>query len=192
MTTLPNRQLVTIALGNLGGHEQSVHTEDIALEADRLAPGRFAWRKYPERIDINVVLQGLGDARRKRYDAHVAGSNVKGWMLTAEGQIWIKLLVAIDSSELASLVSDAKGSLIAGQRIETHRLATTEAFGLYSSGLQEKITRKHFFDFLRINEYFSDRARRRRINLVASSVSGHDVLGPLWAYFRSTYGSELE
>jgi len=191
MTQAPNRQLVTIAIGNLGGHQQAVHTEDVALEADRLAPGRFAWRKYPERIDINVVLQGLGDARRARYDAHVAGSNVKGWMLTAEGQIWIKRQVKANSSELARAVSDAKGSLIAGQRIETHRLATTEAFELYSSGKQEKITRKHLFDFLRINEYFSDRARRRRINLVASSISGDDVLEPLWEYFRSTYGSEL-
>ncbi|MCY4147253.1 MAG: hypothetical protein OXE95_05110 [Chloroflexi bacterium] len=191
MTQAPIRQLVTIAIGNLGGHDQAVHTEDVALEADRLAPGRFAWRKYPERIDINVVLQGLGDARRSRYDAHVAGSNVKGWMLTAEGQIWIKCLVTIASSELAGLVSDARGSLIAGQRIESHRLAATEACELFSSGKQEKITRKHFFDFLRINEYFSDRARRRRINLVASSVSGHEALEPLWEHFRSAYGSEF-
>ena len=191
MITVANRQLVVVALANLGGHDKNVHTEDIALEADRLAPGRFVWRKYPERIDINVVLQGLGDARRSRYDAHVAGSNVKGWMLTAEGQKWTKRLVRYDSSELANLVSDAKGSLIAGQRSECHRLMTTEALRLYNRGQQEEITRKQFYDFLRINEYFSERARRRRINLVASSISGVDVLEPLWAYFQSTYESEL-
>jgi len=183
--------LVVVALANLGGHEQSVHTEDIALEASEIAPRRFAWRKYPQYVDINVVLQGLGDARRVKYGAHVTGSNVKDWMLTAEGQIWVKRLVTADSSELSSLVSDARGSLIAGQRIETHRLVTTEAFQLYSSGNQEKITRKQFYDFLRINEYFSDRARRRRINLVTSAISGDDALEPLWMYLKSAYESEL-
>ena len=64
MKQVPNRQILTIAVGNLGGHEQAVHTEDVALEVGKLAPGRFAWRKYPDRIDINVVLQGLGDARK--------------------------------------------------------------------------------------------------------------------------------
>ena len=60
-----------------------------------------------------------------------------------------------------------------------------------TEGNQDKLTRKQFFDFLRINEYFSDRARRRRINLVASSVSGEPPLERLWAYLESTYGSEL-
>lgn len=191
MTEAPNRQLLTVALSNLGGHERRIHTEDIALEANELAPGRFSWRKYPEYVDINVVLQGLGDARRARYDAHVLGSNVKGWMVTAAGQIWVKRLVMDRSSELASLVSAADGSAIAGMRKEAQRLEATAAFALYSNGEQAKITRKQFFDFLRINEYFSDRARRRRINLVASSVSGEPPLERLWAYLESTYRSEL-
>ena len=139
MTIAPNRHFLTIAVGNLGGHERQVHTEDVALEADKLVPGRFAWRKYPHRIDINVVLQGLGDARRSRYDAHVAGSNVKGWMLSAAGQIWIKRLHANDSPGLARLVSDARGSLIAGQRMETSRLRETEAFALFSSGNRTRL-----------------------------------------------------
>ena len=191
MTEAPNRQLVTVALSNLGAHERNAHTEDIALEVSELVPGRFNWRKYPQFVDINVVLQGLGDARRARYDAHVVGSNVKGWMLTAAGQIWVKRLLADRSSELASLVSTANGSAVAGMRQEAQRLQATVAFELYSGGEQDKITRKQFFDFLRINEYFSERARRRRINLVTSSVSGEPALECLWIYLESTYGIEL-
>ena len=99
------------------------------------------------------------------------------------GRFGLSVWLQLKSSEIASLVSDAKSSLIAGQRNETVRLTTTEAFELFSSGRQDKITRKQFFDFLRINEYFSNRARRRRINLVTSAVSGDDALEPLWTYF---------
>lgn len=191
MTSLPNRQLVTLALGNLGGHAQSIHTEDIALAVDKLAPGQFSWRKYPEYIDINVVLQGLGDARRKRYDSHVYGSNVKGWMLSRAGQVWIKRCYASNSATWTKLIYEGKGSLIDAQLLERRRLAVTEAASLYEAGKRNDIALRHFQEFVRVNEYFSDAARKRRLDFVASSLCGNKQLEPLWQYLEQAFGSEF-
>ena len=191
MTALPNRQLVTIALGNLGGHEQSVHTEDIALAVNKLAPGQFAWRKYTEFIDINVVLQGLGDARRKRYDSHLYGSNVRGWMLTYAGQEWIKRCYESGDPIWARLISSSNSSLIYAQQLERYRLADTAAVRLFAHHNEKEITLHHFRDFVRVNEYFSDGARKRRLDFVASSLSGNEQLEAIWRFFESMFESEF-
>lgn len=192
MTTTPNRQLVTLALSNLGAHERTVHTEDIALEVNELAPERFTWRKYPQFVDINVVLQGLGDARRRRYGEHVVGSNVKGWMLTEAGQIWIKSVNESKQAGLSHLLSSRKGSLIVAQQFELHRLRMTEAFRLHTCNALPDITRTQFFDFARINEYFSQRARHRRFNFISGTVYGDAQLESLWSFVKSTFRNEFE
>ncbi len=191
MPVTPNRQLLTVALGNLGGHEHSVHTEDVALEADRLAPGRFTWRKYPQYVDINVVLQGLGDARREKYGGFVVGNNVKGWMLTKAGQIWAKDMLASDRLELSSLIRSGKGSVIFSQRQELFRLRSTDAYRLFAKGHQAEITRSHLFEFARINEYFSTNARGRRFSFVAATLCGDTELEDLWRFFETEYESEF-
>jgi len=43
-----------------------VHTEDLAVRAFQLAPQRFCWRKYPERIDLDIARVSLTDARKSR------------------------------------------------------------------------------------------------------------------------------
>ena len=192
MTTIPNRQLVTIALGNLGAHDRAVHTEDIAIQANGLAPGRFNWRKYPERIDINVVLQGLGDARRKRYGQQVSGSNVKGWMLTQAGQIWVKDMFDRRQPELATLISAGKNATVTALQMELHRLKGTSAYKLHVDGRQDELTQSHLFEFARINEYFSSKARRRRLSIVGAAVYGDQELQLLWDNLKSTFESEFE
>ena len=45
--SLPNHEIVTLAVYLLGGERQRVDTEDIAVKANELASGRFTWRRYP-------------------------------------------------------------------------------------------------------------------------------------------------
>ena len=45
-TQIRNDQVALAALLVLGGDRTPVDTEDVAIEADRLAPGRFRWRKF--------------------------------------------------------------------------------------------------------------------------------------------------
>jgi hypothetical protein len=59
-----NYEIVTVALILFGGGTRSVDTEDIAVKANQIAPGRFAWRKYPDQINIDTVRKRLWDARK--------------------------------------------------------------------------------------------------------------------------------
>ena len=56
---LANHEVVTLAAYLLGGDTQKVDTEDIAVKANELAPGRFTWRKYHDQINIDTVRKRL-------------------------------------------------------------------------------------------------------------------------------------
>ena len=48
-------EMVTLAVYRLGGAQRAVDTEDVAVEAHKLAPGRFSWRKYPDQINLELI-----------------------------------------------------------------------------------------------------------------------------------------
>jgi hypothetical protein len=73
---------VLVALLRLGGDTTMVDLEDVAVEAHRLSPGRFSWRRhdYPNLEYVRVATSGSnkdasGLVLRERY----------GRMLTVEG-----------------------------------------------------------------------------------------------------------
>ena len=189
---LSNIHLVTIALGNLEGHEKPIDSEDIAVHVNALAPGKFSWRKYPEHIDLQVVNQSLQDARRKRNGSLVVGSSSKGWMLSANGMEWFKHF-QLDSSDVAvDGVPLRKGSILRSQDLERRRLLETEAYYLFREGKLADVTRNEFFEFAKINEYFPLKARLRRYDFIESSISGHKELQSLWKYLRNNFPREFE
>ena len=189
---LSNVQLVTIAVGNLGGHEKLVDSEDIAIHVNKLAPGKFTWRKYPEHIDIQVVNQALQDARRKRNGALVVGTGAKGWMLSQAGMEWFKQVKFSDGGGKGSSINLRRDSLLASQELELRRLGNTRAFSLYCSGKTGEITRYDFFDFAKINEYFSLKARQRRYAFVESTISQDEEMQSLWQFFQVQFAQEFE
>lgn len=71
-----------VALFRLGGDMSMVDLEDIAVDAYRLAPDRFRWRRhdYPNLELVRVVLS---DANKG--DSHLVLRDGRGRMLTVEG-----------------------------------------------------------------------------------------------------------
>ena len=192
LSTLSNIHLVTIALGNLEGHENPIDSEDIAVHVNALAPGKFCWRKYPVYIDLQVVNQSLQDARRERNGSLVVGSSSKGWMLSAKGMEWFKQF-ELDSSDVAvDGVPLRKGSILRSQDQERRRLLGTEAYHLFQEGRFAEITRNEFFEFAKINEYFPLKARVRRYDHIQSSVSGYQELQELWTLLRNSFPKEFK
>jgi len=84
-----NIELVTIAVYLLGGDSKYVDTEDIAVRTNELAPGRFAWRKYPDQINIQNVGKRLSDAKNPDKGGYITGSYIDGWILSEK---WIRIL----------------------------------------------------------------------------------------------------
>lgn len=190
-TTLSNIHLVTIALGNLDGHENPVDSEDVAVHVNQLAPGKFTWRKYSEYIDLQVVNQSLQDARRKRNGSLVTGSSSKGWMLSAAGMEWFKNF-GLESTSDVREVQHRRGSIMRSQDLERRRLKDTQAHVLFCEGKLTEVTRNDFFEFAKINEYFPLKARSRRYEFIESAVAGHDELHEVWNFLRTTFAKEFE
>jgi len=65
---LTNHEIVTLAEYLLGGDTQYVDTEDIAVKANEIVPGRFAWRKFPNQINIENVRTFHSDAKNRRME----------------------------------------------------------------------------------------------------------------------------
>ena len=191
-TGLSNIHLVTIALGNLDGHERPVDSEDVAVHVNELAPGKFTWRKYPEHIDLQVVNQSLQDARRKRNGALMMGSSSKGWMLSANGMEWFKNFGLKSTGDVRDVVQYRRGSIMRSQDLERRRLKDTEAYVLFCEGKLTEINRNGFFEFAKINEYFPLKARSRRYEFIESAVVGHDKLHEVWTFLRTTFPKEFE
>jgi len=97
-----NVEVVTIALFLLGGDKSAIDTEDVAKKAHDLAPGRFAWKKYPDQINLEMVRVSLSDAKKEAYGGWVDGSGKTGWTMTEAGRRWA-------AKESASLLGDPLG-----------------------------------------------------------------------------------
>ncbi|MCY4017818.1 MAG: hypothetical protein OXG39_00270 [Chloroflexi bacterium] len=190
--TMSNVHLVTIAIANLGGHETYVDTEDIAIQVNELAPGKFSWRKYPEYIDLQVVKYALQDARRERNGGLVVGGSSGGWMLSLAGMEWINDLDTADKDTRGGLVSYRKGSLLLSQELELNRLRRTEAFSLYRENKTEELLLIDLYKFARINEYFPAKTRQRRFIFIENVVSRDAELQDLWSILKERFAEEFE
>ncbi len=71
---LSNHEIVTVAVYILGGISGAVDTEDVAIKANELAPGRFSWKKYPTQVNLEVVRVYLSDAKKPSKGAYLLGS----------------------------------------------------------------------------------------------------------------------
>lgn len=86
--TLSQVETVTYALFLLGGDQRSIDTEDVAIKAHELSPARFAWQKYPEQVNLELVRVFLSDAKKRANGGLVTGTGKGGWSLTPSGVRW--------------------------------------------------------------------------------------------------------
>src|SRR6476619_4281374 len=82
--------VVAFAVLHCGGDGQFVDTEDVAVAANKLAPGRFTWRKYPDQINLELVRVFLSDAKKPAKGGLLLGSGTKGWRLSTSGLAWVR------------------------------------------------------------------------------------------------------
>jgi len=52
---LSNHEIVTLAVFLLNGHSHSVDTEDVAVKANELAPGRFTMWRCPMILGLKFI-----------------------------------------------------------------------------------------------------------------------------------------
>ena len=156
---LRNDQVALLALLLLGGEMEPVDTEDVAIRADSLSPGRFRWRKYKAHIDLGLVRNGLQDSRKKRL---VSGGALKGWRLTSSG--------ADEAKQLAprNIAAANQARMTAAQKQwrarERERLVREPAFRAAQSLGPEAVSRGDILRFFKFDEYLPREKQAERIH----------------------------
>lgn len=145
--------LVVQAMLRLGGDSKGLDMEDIAVEAHKISPKTFSWRKYPDQINLDLVANAMRDAKRDRNGALVSGGQNEGWRLTMAGLDYVHKLGVKGSGEPGS-VPAFRGA--EGRRIkqEYSRIIASDAFEQWSTG--RKITNAAMNSLLKINAYTSE------------------------------------
>lgn len=181
---LTNVAVVTIALGRLGGARDWIDIEDVAVEAYEIAPLKFAWKKYPEQIDISTVRYALKNGV-SRSPALIIGGIRTGYMLTSEG---LELVRELESADIGAGTATArKGSMEADLQEERARLRKTSAFAKFSSRTSESLSERDFNEFARVNDYFPKNLRQKRFLKIDNAVSGDAELDEIWSHLKQEF-----
>lgn len=159
--TLANHEVVVVAAYLVGAGSASADTEDIAVKANELAPGRFTWRKY-NYINIDTVRKRLWDATKPEKGAYLSGSERAGWRLTKAG-----FDLARRHIDAGNLTQPAKTRATQVERIaqirELRRMLNDDAFKKISAGLESSITKFEAERFFRLDDYITGEARLAKI-----------------------------
>ena len=171
-TPLRNDQVALVALLVLGGDRAPVDTENVAIEADKLAPGRFRWRKFKEHIDLGLVRNGLQDARKKQL---VDGGAHRGWVLTPNGMKEAsRLLPGIADPSTRKRVSTEQRQWEARER---SRLLAEPAFLIALEKGATVLTKRDALRLFKLDEYTSPDRRSERLRRFALSFTDEPELG---------------
>jgi len=179
---LSNAEILTLVVYLLDGTVTPVYLEDAAIEAFKLAPKKFSWIKYDDRIDLRIVEYALRAACRSNM-RYLKGSSKHGYMLTQAGLEWAKTVAEKDQSTSASRKSSPSDLI----EKEKARLQKTLALEKFNNGESEKITVVDFREFTRVNDYFPEHIRKQRYDKIENVVKDDAGLKKVWKFLKSKF-----
>lgn len=176
---LHQRQVVTLAAYVLGGDSHVLDTEDIAIKAADLAPGRFSWRKYKHQINLELVRVYLSDAKKNANGAMIAGSGRMGWTLTAAGRAWARGIgrgaLKVDPRQRTRSAHTTSPSETRRQRERT-RIQGTQAWSRWTR--RQQISSREAAEVFRIDVYAQGRIRDLKVGRVRDMFEDDPEIGP--------------
>lgn len=186
---LSNIEVVAIAVFLAGGALSPADTEDVAMKTTEIAPGRFAWRKYPEQVNIEQVRRRLTDAATPEKGGFVSGSQRTGWQLTPRG-------VAFAERTLPALSPTVQGRqpMSANERKwvgnERVRLLASKAMEEYRAEGATSVSRRHLEEFFRVNDYVQGASREKKIDRLVNAFRDDADLGEVVAVLAAMLRKE--
>jgi len=170
LSDMTNMEIVILALYTLGGDQGRIDTEDVAIRANELGPGRFTWSKYPQQISIEHVRVFLSDAKKMKNGGLAVGNGTEGWSLTSTGVAWA-------SNHSAALVTTAQvrqrldKTSERRRRHELARIKELPAWARHTTG--ETISQRDAEAVFRVSSY-SPASRRRELIERIKGLFVHD------------------
>jgi hypothetical protein len=173
---LTNYELVVLATYLAGGKAAYTDTEDVAVKANEIAPGRFTWRKYKEQINIDTVRKRLWDATKVDKGGYLVGSERDGWLLTQTGMKFCKknlrLLKTMDGP--FERRSQREQTWISHERV---RMLAEPAYQKFILGKTKAITSIEAERFFRVDDYVLGNARKTKIDRSVAVFAADPLLG---------------
>lgn len=160
--SLSNSHVVVLAAYLAGASKGYADTEDIAIQAAQIFPGRFSWRKYPEQINIEAVRKRLWDASSEKLGRLLTGSDRDGWLMTEAGLKFCKdnAKVLNESTESTPHLKQKEGAWATREKI---RMQSEVAFQKWRDGRTHEIVPVEAERFFRIDDYVVGNLRRSRV-----------------------------
>lgn len=155
---------MTLAVYLLEGATRAVDTEDVAVKVNELAPGRFAWRKYPDQINLELIRVYLSAAKSR--GEYVSGSGRTGWTLTSRGLAWAELAAPslLDRDMTRRREERQAGSIDESRwRRERARVTRTAAWLKWLGGSGDAISEREAAEVFRIDSYAIGRTRDLKV-----------------------------
>lgn len=171
----------------LGGDQRAVDTEDVAVKAHELAPGRFSWKKYPDQINLELIRVYLSDAKKEGKGTMLSGSGRTGWRLTQIGLKWAQRAAkGAFASDLSRERSKSRAGSVDEQRWrrERSRLMASDAWAMWDSG-ERKIPVAEAEMVFRIDSYAVGSLRETKITRLLSMFSNDPQLAPFLHHLAS-------
>lgn len=189
---LSQTEAVTLAVYLLGGEEHAVDTEDVAVTVHEVAPGRFAWRKYPDQINLELVRVYLSDAKKGHRGALVEGSGRTGWVLTPNGQRWARQAAPrFASTDLGRPRADSRAGSIdeTRWRRERARVLSTAAWARWAAGVRQ-IPIRELEEVFRIDAYAVGQLRQNKITRIIALFREDESLEPFLQHSAAVLEAE--
>jgi hypothetical protein len=173
MPGLTRPEAIVVALLSKGGDRTKVDTEDVAVEASKLAPGLFSWVKYPELVDKELVRVALSDARLKK--GWTIGSHAQGWMLTPAGVAFARA----NEQRVRHQVQQGPQARDPDLEKERARMLQSEAYAAVKRVGVDAVSDDQADAFFRLIAYIKGQARERKITRLENAFRDDPELGPV-------------
>lgn len=174
--TFANYEVVVVAAYLAGSKTAYTDTEEIAVKANEIAPGRFTWRKYKEQINIETVRKRLWDATKTEKGGYLIGSERDGWLLTQAGLRFCKqhLRLLKVSNRSSTRRSQREQTWISRERV---RMLAEPAYQKFAMAQTKTISPVEAERFFRVDDYVVGAARRTKIERNIAAFSADPLLG---------------
>lgn len=178
--SLSQSEIVTLAVYLVGKGARAVDTEDAAVRAHQLAPGRFSWRKYPDQINLELIRVYLSDAKKTQKGVLLSGSGRTGWALTPKGLEWARSVEPrIAGLQLERRRSESRSGSIDENRWrrERSRLLRTAAWAHWLEG-DRALSAAAASEVFRLDSYAVGRLRATKVTRLLSMFQDDQELLP--------------
>ena len=143
------------------------------MEANRLAPGQFSWKKYPDQINLELIRIFLVHARENKL---VIGSGRSGWRLSQRGLKWAEQVGGLAS--VRTRAQSRSGSIEEQRwRRERSRIVATRAWQLWTSGARDIPGAEAKLVF-RIDSYARGELRETKITRLRAMFTDDQEVAP--------------